>query len=91
MITGTRGENDVNAARGEFVVIVDAPVAGAGTSGVTLDARRLLDELSSDVTANADTRAAEAVAHSILVLAEQVAAARLIMAAEAANGVAAQH
>ena len=54
-------------------------------------ARRLLDELSSDVTANADTRAAEAVAHSILVLAEQVAAARLIMAADAANGRAAQN
>ena len=54
-------------------------------------ARRLLDELSSDVTANADTRAAEAVAHSILVLAEQVAAARLILAADAANGMAAQH
>jgi hypothetical protein len=54
-------------------------------------ARRLLDALSSDATADAQTRATEAVAHSILVLAEQVAAARLIMAADAANGMAAQH
>jgi 16S rRNA (cytidine1402-2'-O)-methyltransferase len=40
---------DVNAARGEFVVIVDAPVAGAGASGVTLDARRLLDALADEL------------------------------------------
>jgi len=39
----------VNAARGEFVVIVDAPVAGAGTSGVTPDARRLLDALADEL------------------------------------------
>jgi len=51
-------------------------------------ARRLLDELSSDATADARTRATEAVAHSILVLAEQVAAARLILAADAAEGMA---
>ena len=54
-------------------------------------ARRLLDELSSDVTAGAQARATEAVAHCILVLAEQVAAARLILAADAAEGMALQH
>ena len=53
-------------------------------------ARRLLDELSGDPTADAQTRATEAVAHSLLVLAEQVAAARLIMAADAAEGMALQ-
>jgi hypothetical protein len=52
------------------------------------NARRLLDELSADGTADAQTRATEAVAHSILVLAEQVAAARLILAADAAEGMA---
>ena len=41
--------NDVNAARGEFVVIVDAPVAGAGTSAVTHDVRRLLDALADEL------------------------------------------
>jgi len=51
-------------------------------------ARRLLDQLSSDATADPRTRATEAVAHSILVLAEQVAAARLILAADAAEGIA---
>jgi len=40
---------DANAARGEFVVIVDAPLAGGGTSGVTLDARRLLDALADEL------------------------------------------
>ena len=54
------------------------------------NARRLLDELSTDATADAQTRATEAVAHSLLVLAEQVAAARLIMAADAAEGMALQ-
>jgi hypothetical protein len=55
------------------------------------NARRLLNELSTDVGADAQTRATEAVAHSILVLAEQVAAARLILAADAADGMAPQH
>jgi 16S rRNA (cytidine1402-2'-O)-methyltransferase len=40
---------DANAARGEFVVIVDAPIAGAGKSDVTPDARRLLDALADEL------------------------------------------
>jgi hypothetical protein len=52
------------------------------------NARRLLDELSTDAAADAQTRATEAVAHSLLVLAEQVAAARLILAADAAQDMA---
>ena len=50
------------------------------------NARRLLDELSTDATTDAQTRATEAVAHSLLVLAEQVAGrARSILAADAAQ------
>ena len=55
------------------------------------NARMLLDGLASDANADAQTRATEAVAHSILVLAEQVAAARLILAADAAEGMAPKH
>jgi hypothetical protein len=48
-------------------------------------ARELLDELHAQAgTADAQTKATAAVAHSILVLAEQVAVARVLMAADAA-------
>jgi 16S rRNA (cytidine1402-2'-O)-methyltransferase len=40
---------DPNAARGEFVLIVDAPAAGAGANAVTPDARRLLDALADEL------------------------------------------
>ena len=46
-------------------------------------ARQLLDDLTTDIGADPDVKAAAAGAHATLVLAEQVAALRLVMAAEA--------
>ena len=67
----------MNAARGEFVVIVDAPVAGAGTSAVTLDARRLLDALADELPpARAARVAAKLTKLPREVLYEQALAAR---------------
>jgi hypothetical protein len=54
------------------------------------EARRLLDELS-DAPGDSQAKAAAAIAHSILVLAEQVAASRLILAADAAESMALQN
>jgi hypothetical protein len=47
-------------------------------------ARQLLDDLGEPL--DPQTQASAAAAHAILVLAEQVAAARLVMAAGAVNG-----
>ena len=47
-------------------------------------ARRLLEELGDP--ADPHVKASAANAHAILVLAEQVAGARLVLAADAANG-----
>ena len=54
-------------------------------------ARRLLDELEADGAADAQTKAATATAHAILVLAEQVAVARVVMATDAVEDMAVQH
>jgi hypothetical protein len=63
------------------------------TSQHLASARRLLDEVASDTSAESDAqaKATAAVAHSILVLAEQVAAARVVMATDAVDGVVAQN
>ena len=58
------------------------------TSRQLAGARRLLDELGD--ANEPQTQAAAAIAHSILVLAEQVAASRLILAADAAESMALQ-
>ena len=47
-------------------------------------ARQLLDEIAEQ--ADPQTKASAATAHAVLVLAEQVAAARLVMAADAVTG-----
>ena len=47
-------------------------------------ARRLLDEVGE--ATDPQVKASAATAHAILVLAEQVAGARLVLAADAANG-----
>jgi len=52
------------------------------TSGHLMAARNLLADLA-DVDADAQVKATAAAAHATLVLAEQVAAARLVMAAGA--------
>jgi len=52
-------------------------------------ARQLLDDVTDDAAADPQVKATAAVAHATLVLAEQVAAVRLVMAADAAgNGAA---
>ena len=67
-------------------------MAAQQTSSQHLNAaRQLLDELSSDGSAGAQTKATTAVAHAILVLAEQVAVARVVMATDAAEAMAAQN
>ena len=48
-------------------------------------ARQLLDEVTASPGADAQAKATAAAAHATLVLAEQVAAVRLVMAAEAAQ------
>jgi hypothetical protein len=55
------------------------------TSRHLATARRLLDELAADPDAQTDVeaKATAAVAHSILVLAEQVAVVRVVMATDA--------
>jgi hypothetical protein len=55
------------------------------TSKHLATARRLLDELADDPSAQSDAqaKATAAVAHSILVLAEQVAVARVVLATDA--------
>jgi hypothetical protein len=60
------------------------------TSRHLTEARRLLDELAGEAD-EPQVKAATAIAHSILVLAEQVAASRLILAAEATEDMAAQN
>ena len=57
----------------------------AAARGLLEDIKPVIDDPGGD----AQTRASAAIAHSVLVLAEQVAAARLVMAADAvqrANG-----
>jgi hypothetical protein len=49
-------------------------------------ARQLLDDVTADDTADAQVKAMAAGAHATLVLAEQVAALRLVVAAEAVEG-----
>ena len=49
-------------------------------------ARRLLDEVATDHGDDPQVKATAAAAHATLVLAEQVAGVRLVIAAEAANG-----
>jgi hypothetical protein len=51
------------------------------------EARRLLDELQGEAGADPQAKATAAAAHAILVLAEQVAVARVVMATEAAGQV----
>ena len=53
------------------------------TSRHLAEARRLLDELEAVPAIDQRTRATAAAAHAILVLAEQVALIRVVMAAEA--------
>ena len=53
-------------------------------------ARQLLDEVATNGVIDAQTKATAAVAHSILVLAEQVAVARVVMATDAAESMALQ-
>jgi hypothetical protein len=53
------------------------------TSSHLAEARRLLDELEAVPAIDQRTRATAAVAHAILVLAEQVAVARVVMATDA--------
>ena len=48
-------------------------------------ARQLLDEVMEDGGADPQVKATAAAAHATLVLAEQVAAVRLVMAAEASQ------
>ena len=48
-------------------------------------ARQLLDEVMDDAAADPQVKATAAAAHATLVLAEQVAAVRLVRAAEAAG------
>jgi hypothetical protein len=56
------------------------------TSHHLTQARQLLDELEAERNVKDQrTRATAAVAHAILVLAEQVAVARVVMAADAVN------
>jgi hypothetical protein len=59
------------------------------TSRHVSEARRLLEELSGEAP-EPQVKATVAVAHSILALAEQVAASRLILAADAAQGMTTQ-
>ena len=67
-------------------------MAAQQTSSQHLNAaRQLLDELSSGGSDDAQTKATTAVAHAILVLAEQVAVARVVMATEAAEAITAQN
>ena len=49
-------------------------------------ARQLLDDVTADDTADPQVKAAAASAHATLVLAEQVAALRLVVAAHAVEG-----
>ena len=51
-------------------------------------ARQLLDELDLDGAADPQVKATAAVAHATLVLAEQVAVARVVMATDAAESMA---
>jgi hypothetical protein len=60
------------------------------TSRHLIEARRLLDELDGEAD-EPQVKATTAIAHSILVLAEQVAASRLILAAEATDGLTARN
>jgi hypothetical protein len=55
----------------------------AQTSRHLAEARRLLDELDAEPGNDQRTRATAAAAHAILVLAEQVAVARVVMATDA--------
>jgi hypothetical protein len=48
-------------------------------------ARQLLDDVMEQAAADPQAKATAAVAHATLVLAEQVAAVRLVMAADAAG------
>ena len=63
-----------------------SPMAVQGQSGSKhlAAARSLLDELDGETDAQA--KASAAIAHSVLVLAEQVAVARVVMATDAVNG-----
>jgi hypothetical protein len=54
-------------------------------------ARQLLDELALDRTADPQVKATAALAHATLVVAEQVAVARVVMATDAAESMAIQH
>jgi hypothetical protein len=54
-------------------------------------ARQLLDELQADGALDAQTKATTAAAHAILVLAEQVAVARVVMATDAVEEMTAHH
>jgi hypothetical protein len=59
------------------------------TSSHLAEARRLLDELEAEPSGiDQRTRATAATAHAILVLAEQVAAARVVMATDAVTAAA---
>lgn len=49
-------------------------------------ARRLLDEVSAADGGDPQVKATAAAAHALLVLAEQVAGVRLVIAAQAADG-----
>ena len=61
-------------------------MAAKGQSSVHLaEARKLLDELKGETGADPQTKATAAAAHAILVLAEQVAVARVVMATDAAE------
>jgi hypothetical protein len=58
------------------------------------EARRLLEELKPETdgaASDAQTKATVAAAHAILVLAEQVAVARVVMATDAAEQMQLQH
>jgi hypothetical protein len=61
-------------------------MAAKGQSSKHLaEARRLLDELKDETGIDPQTKATAAAAHATLVLAEQVAVARVVMATDAAG------
>jgi hypothetical protein len=62
-------------------------VQGQSGSKHLAAARSLLDELEGE--SDPQAKASAAIAHSVLVLAEQVAVARVVMATDAVNGAAA--